>query len=59
MLMLGGKTMMDRNAPPELCDTAQSAYDDSKALLQTWHGRGRAHYVITPRFRHHLDTGAA
>lgn len=50
MLMLGGKTMMDRNAPPDLCDTAQSAYDDSKALLERWHGRGRVHYVITPRF---------
>ncbi|MCK7612082.1 guanine deaminase [Roseibium sediminicola] len=50
MLMLGGKTMMDRNAPAELCDTPQSAYDDSKALLAKWHGRGRAHYVITPRF---------
>ncbi len=50
MLMLGGKTMMDRNAPEALCDTAQSSYDDSKALLAKWHGRGRAHYVITPRF---------
>ncbi|GAB4576507.1 MAG: guanine deaminase [Roseibium sp.] len=50
MLMLGGKTMMDRNAPAALCDTAQSSYDDSKALLERWHGRGRAHYVITPRF---------
>jgi len=50
MLMLGGKTMMDRNAPAELCDTAQSSYDDSKALLARWHGLGRAHYVITPRF---------
>jgi guanine deaminase len=50
MLMLGGKTMMDRNAPAALCDTAESAYDDSKALLESWHGRGRAHYVITPRF---------
>ncbi|MCY1708960.1 guanine deaminase [Pannonibacter sp. SL95] len=50
MRMLGGKTMMDRNAPPALCDTAQSAYDDSKALMAEWHGRGRALYVITPRF---------
>ncbi|GGB54805.1 guanine deaminase [Roseibium aquae] len=50
MRMLGGKTMMDRNAPPALCDTAQSAYDDSKALIAEWHGRGRASYVITPRF---------
>ncbi|WP_150524475.1 guanine deaminase [Roseibium sediminis] len=50
MRMLGGKTMMDRNAPADLCDTAQSSYDDSKALLNKWHGRGRALYTITPRF---------
>ncbi|MEP3047431.1 MAG: guanine deaminase [Roseibium sp.] len=50
MLMVGGKTMMDRNAPAALCDTAQSAYDDSKALAEKWHGNGRAHYAITPRF---------
>lgn len=50
MRMLGGKTMMDRNAPEELCDTAQTSYDDSKALLEKWHGRGRALYAITPRF---------
>jgi len=47
---VGGKVMMDRNAPEGLCDTAQSGYDDSKALLQTWHNRGRAQYAITPRF---------
>ena len=50
MLMVAGKVMMDRNAPEALCDTAQSSYDDSKALLARWHGRGRAHYAITPRF---------
>ncbi|MBD8875620.1 guanine deaminase [Roseibium polysiphoniae] len=50
MLMVGGKTMMDRNAPDALCDTAQSSYDESKALLQKWHGRGRTHYAVTPRF---------
>ncbi len=47
---LAGKTCMDRNAPDGLCDTPQSAYDDSKALLQKWHGIGRLSYVITPRF---------
>ncbi len=46
----GGKTCMDRNAPDPLLDTVQSAYDDSKALLETWHGAGRLSYVITPRF---------
>lgn len=50
MAVVAGKTCMDRNAPDNLQDTAQSAYDDSKALLERWHGRGRAHYAITPRF---------
>ncbi len=50
MLMVGGKVMMDRNAPPALRDTPQSAYDDTKAGIAKWHGKGRAHYAITPRF---------
>lgn len=50
MRMLGGKTMMDRNAPEGLCDTAQSGYDDSKALIETWNGLDRLNYAITPRF---------
>lgn len=50
MAVIAGKTCMDRNAPDTLRDTAQSAYDDSKALLQKWHGVGRASYAITPRF---------
>ncbi|GHD99549.1 guanine deaminase [Defluviimonas sp. 20V17] len=48
---LGGKTCMDRDTAPEgLRDTARSAYDDSKRLLENWHGRDRLSYVITPRF---------
>ena len=50
MCMIGGKVMMDRNAPEALRDTPQSGYDDSKALIAKWHGKGRAHYAITPRF---------
>lgn len=50
MRMLGGKVMMDRNAPPALCDTAQSGYDESKQLIARWHGKDRLDYVITPRF---------
>lgn len=50
MLMIGGKVMMDRNAPEALCDTARSGYDDSKALIRRWHGRGRGLYAISPRF---------
>ncbi len=48
--MIAGKVMMDRNAPPALTDTAQRGYDESKALLEKWHGRGRLAYAITPRF---------
>ncbi|MEK1851048.1 MAG: guanine deaminase [Phyllobacterium sp.] len=50
MLMIGGKVMMDRNAPDALRDTPQSGYDDTKALIAKWHGRGRAYYAISPRF---------
>ena len=50
MAVVAGKTCMDRNAPDNLRDTAQSAYDDSRALLEKWHGVGRATYAITPRF---------
>ncbi|WP_332700668.1 guanine deaminase [Devosia sp.] len=50
MLMVGGKVMMDRNAPEALCDTAQSGYDDTKMLIERWHGRGRGLYAISPRF---------
>lgn len=48
--VVAGKTCMDRNAPAGLRDTAQSAYDESKALIEKWDGTGRAHYAITPRF---------
>ncbi|WP_417249993.1 guanine deaminase [Celeribacter sp.] len=51
MRIVAGKTCMDRDTTPEnLRDTAQSAYDDSKALINRWHGKGRATYAITPRF---------
>jgi len=47
---LTGKTCMDRNARDDLQDSPQTAYDDSKALLDRWHGVDRLGYVITPRF---------
>lgn len=50
MAVVAGKTCMDRNAPDTLRDTAQTAYDQSKRLLNKWHGTGRATYAITPRF---------
>ncbi len=48
--MIAGKVMMDRGAPEGLLDTAQKGYDETKALAGRWHGRGRQHYAITPRF---------
>lgn len=48
--VIAGKTCMDRNAPEGLRDTAQSAYDQSRVLLEHWHGTNRLGYAITPRF---------
>ncbi len=50
MRAFAGKTCMDRNAPGDLRDSAQAAYDNSKALIERWQGVGRLGYVITPRF---------
>lgn len=50
MRLLSGKVLMDRNCPADLRDDPLSAYNDSKRLLQRWHGKGRLGYAITPRF---------
>ena len=36
--------------PESLRDDAESGYEQSKALIERWHGRGRLGYAITPRF---------
>ncbi|RXJ72390.1 guanine deaminase [Veronia nyctiphanis] len=48
--MIGGKVLMDRNAPDALLDTPETGYEDSKALIDTWHNKGRLSYAVTPRF---------
>jgi guanine deaminase len=48
--MIAGKVMMDRNAPDYLCDTPETAYLESKRLIERWHNRGRLRYAVTPRF---------
>ena len=50
LCMIAGKVMMDRNAPDEVCDTAESSYQETKALIQKWHKKGRLRYAVTPRF---------
>jgi guanine deaminase len=48
--MIAGKVMMDRNAPQGLLDTPQMSYDETRAVIADWHGKGRNHVAITPRF---------
>jgi len=50
MRNIAGKVLMDRHAPPALTDTAQTGYDQTKQLIEKWHGKGRALYAVTPRF---------
>lgn len=50
MALVTGKTMMDRNAPPELRDDPESGALESEALIRDWQGRGRLRYAISPRF---------
>ncbi|MGC1306417.1 MAG: guanine deaminase [Phormidesmis sp.] len=50
LCMIAGKVMMDRNAPDYLCDSAESSYQETKALIQKWHKTGRLRYAVTPRF---------
>ncbi|PSB35217.1 guanine deaminase [Stenomitos frigidus] len=48
--MIAGKVLMDRNAPAFLVDTPETAYTESKQLIQKWHKHDRLLYAITPRF---------
>lgn len=50
MRMISGKVLMDRCCPDALCETAESGYEASAALIARWHGRERLLYAVTPRF---------
>ncbi len=50
LCLIAGKVMMDRNAPPALCDSVESSYRDSSELIRRWHLQGRNLYAVTPRF---------
>jgi 5-methylthioadenosine/S-adenosylhomocysteine deaminase len=47
-----GKTMMDRNSPPELEQDTDVCLKESEALIRKWHGKhgGMLNYAVTPRF---------
>jgi len=48
--MIAGKTLMDRHCPHGLRDSAAAGEREMRELIETWHGRDRLHYAITPRF---------
>jgi len=48
--MVAGQVMMDRHCPDGLRDTPEACGRDTRALLERWHGKGRLHGAITPRF---------
>ena len=50
MCLFAGKVLMNRNAPEGLLDTVEQAEAACRALIERWHGVGRNHYVLTPRF---------
>ena len=50
MRIITGKVLMDKNAPAGISDTAETGYQESRALIRTWHGKGRLGYAVTPRF---------
>jgi guanine deaminase len=50
MALITGKTMMDRNAIPEVHDTPETSAIDTEELFRRWHGKSRLRYAITPRF---------
>lgn len=48
--MIAGKVLMDRHAPEALLDTPDTAYRDSRQLIEKWHQQDRLLYAVTPRF---------
>lgn len=50
MRLISGKVLMDRNCPPELRDPPGGGIEDTRKLIDRWHGKGRLSYAITPRF---------
>ncbi|MFZ4652734.1 MAG: guanine deaminase, partial [Rubrivivax sp.] len=52
MRLVAGKVLMDRHAPPALCDDADPSVAEltCRALIERWHGQGRLAYAVTPRF---------
>ncbi|WP_020400410.1 guanine deaminase [Kordiimonas gwangyangensis] len=50
MRIVAGKSLMDRNVPDAVRDTAEGSDRDNRDLIAAYHGKGRLGYAITPRF---------
>ncbi len=50
MRLIAGKVLMDANCPEALRDDPQTGYEQSRQLIERWHGKDRLGYAITPRF---------
>lgn len=50
MRLITGKVLMDRHAPPALCDDVVQAERDCTDLIERWHGTDRLAYAVTVRF---------
>ena len=50
MCMIAGKAHSNRYAPESLCEKPEKGAEDVRILIEKWHGKGRLHYAITPRF---------
>jgi guanine deaminase len=52
MRLITGKVLMDRHAPPALCDDADPDVAERicREQIERWHGQGRLAYAVTPRF---------
>lgn len=48
--MICGKVLQDRLVPAPLREPVERAEIATEALIARWHGRGRLHYALTPRF---------
>lgn len=48
--LLSGKTLMDHGCPEDLQDSAEGGVEESRRMIERWHGQGRLGYAITPRF---------
>jgi guanine deaminase len=48
--MIAGKVLMDRHCPEYLRDPPGGGLDETRALIERWHGTDRLGYAVTPRF---------